>query len=57
MSRDRQTLFFSATLPPEIETMTNGYCSEPEVIEVGGWRSPAETVTHALYPVAKDQKV
>ena len=23
---------------------------------MGGWRSPAETVTHALYPVAKDQK-
>jgi len=54
--RDRQTLFFSATLPPEIVTMTKWVLREPEVIEVGGWRSPAETVTHALYPVAKDQK-
>lgn len=54
--KERQTMFFSATLPPEIETMTKWVLQEPEVIEVGGWRSPAETVTHALYPVAKDQK-
>lgn len=54
--RERQTMFFSATLPPEIVTMTKWVLSEPEVIEVGGWRTPAETVTHALYPVAKDQK-
>ena len=54
--KERQTMFFSATLPPEIETMTKWVLQEPEVIEVGGWRAPAETVTHALYPVAKDQK-
>jgi ATP-dependent RNA helicase RhlE len=54
--RDRQTLFFSATLPPEIVTMTQWVLREPEVIEIGIRQSPAETVTHALYPVAKDQK-
>src|SRR3954463_14349152 len=52
----RQTLFFSATLPPEIASMTKWVLKEPEVIEIGQRRSPAETVTHALYPVAKDQK-
>ncbi|HEY2343177.1 MAG TPA: DEAD/DEAH box helicase [Chthoniobacteraceae bacterium] len=54
--KKRQTLFFSATLPPEIASMTKWVLTEPEVIEIGMRRSPAETVTHALYPVAKDQK-
>ena len=52
----RQTFFFSATLPPEIQTMTTWVLSNPEIIEIGARFSPAETVTHALYPVAKDQK-
>jgi len=54
--KDRQTLFFSATLPPEIANLTKWVLRDPEVIEIGLRRSPAETVTHALYPVAKDQK-
>ena len=54
--KQRQTLFFSATLPPELATMTKWLLSNPETIEIGARRSPAETVTHALYPVAKDQK-
>jgi ATP-dependent RNA helicase RhlE len=54
--KERQTLFFSATLPPEIASMTKWVLKDPEVIEIGLRRSPAETVTHALYPVAKDQK-
>jgi ATP-dependent RNA helicase RhlE len=53
---NRQTMLFSATLPPEIETMTQWVLKEPEVIQIGVRRSPAETVTHALYPVARDQK-
>ena len=54
--KQRQTLFFSATLPPELETMTKWLLKDPEAVEIGARRSPAETVTHALYPVAKDQK-
>ena len=54
--KTRQTMFFSATLPPEIATMTTWVLNNPEVIEIGMLRMPAETVTHALYPVAKDQK-
>jgi ATP-dependent RNA helicase RhlE len=49
-------MFFSATLPPEIEGMTKWVLHDPEVIEIGHRQMPAETVTHALYPVAKDQK-
>ncbi len=54
--RDRQTLLFSATMPPEIAKLTEWALREPERIEIGGRRSPAETVTHALYPVAATQK-
>ena len=54
--KQRQTLFFSATMPPEIESMTQWVLKDPEKIEIGVRFSPAETVTHALYPVAKDQK-
>ena len=56
LPKQRQTLFFSATLPPELETMTKWLLQNPEQVEIGQRRSPAETVTHALYPVAKDQK-
>ena len=54
--RDRQTLLFSATLPPEIERLAAWVLREPELVEIGVRRSPAETVTHAAYPVAAEQK-
>jgi ATP-dependent RNA helicase RhlE len=54
--RERQTLFFSATIPPEIEGLTKWVLRDPEIIEIGVRFSPAESVTHALYPVARDQK-
>jgi ATP-dependent RNA helicase RhlE len=52
----RQTMLFSATIPPEIEQLCNWALRNPETVEIGLRRSPAETVTHALYPVASDQK-
>jgi len=54
--KERQTLLFSATMPPEIAKLTEWALRAPEKIEIGGRRSPAETVTHALYPVAAVQK-
>ena len=54
--KDRQTLLFSATMPPEIAKLTEWALRSPEKIEIGGRQSPAETVTHALYPVATSQK-
>ena len=56
VSTDRQTLLFSATLPPEIERLTKWVLRDPELVEIGVRRSPAETVTHAVYPVAAEQK-
>jgi ATP-dependent RNA helicase RhlE len=56
ISTDRQTLLFSATLPPEIERLAAWVLRDPETVEIGVRRAPAETVTHAVYPVAAEQK-
>jgi len=54
--KDRQTLFFSATIPPELQGLTQWVVRDPVVIEIGHHHSPADTITHALYPVSRDQK-
>lgn len=54
--RHRQTMLFSATIPPEIEHLCKWALRNPELIEIGVSRTPATSVTHALYPVADDQK-
>jgi ATP-dependent RNA helicase RhlE len=54
--RERQTLLFSATIPPQIESLIRWAMKNPETIEIGARRSPAETVKHVIYPVAEDQK-
>jgi ATP-dependent RNA helicase RhlE len=52
----RQTLFFTATLPPELEQLAGWALHHPVKIEIGRQRSPAETVSHAFYPVVASQK-
>lgn len=54
--KERQTLFFSATIPEEIERLSSWCLRDPDKIEIGARQSPAETVNHAFYPVANDQK-
>ena len=52
----RQTMLFSATIPPEIDALVRWAMKNPETIQIGQRRSPAETITHALYPVDVAQK-
>src|SRR5260221_12555735 len=54
--RQRHTSLFSATVPPQIETLIQWAMKDPETVEIGIRRSPAETVKHVVYPVAEDQK-
>jgi ATP-dependent RNA helicase RhlE len=54
--KERQTLFFTATLPPEIEQLASWALRNPVKVEIGRQRSPAETVAHAFYPVVASQK-
>ena len=52
----RQTLLFSATMPPEVEALARKYLRKPVVVQVGRRSGVANTVTHAVYPVPKDKK-
>src|SRR5438477_2371640 len=54
--RDRHTSLFSATIPPEIETLIQWAMKNPETVEIGARRTPAETVKHVIYPVSDAQK-
>src|SRR5439155_25883990 len=54
--RDRHTSLFSATIPPEIDSLIKWAMRRPQTVEIGVRRSPAETVKHVIYPVAEDQK-
>ncbi len=54
--RDRHTSLFSATIPPEIETLIHWAMRQPQTVEIGARRTPAETVKHVIYPVSDDQK-
>ena len=54
--RNRQTLFFTATLPPEIEQLAAWALRDPFKIAVSRERSTAETISHAFYPVVQAQK-
>ena len=52
---ERQTLFFSATMPPAIQTFAQWCLRDPVEVEIARG-SVAATVSHAFYPVAMDQR-
>ena len=54
--RKRHTALFSATIPPAIETLISWAMHDPETVEIGARRTPAETVKHVIYPVSDTQK-
>ena len=56
LPRRRQNLLFSATMPREIRGLADRILYKPAVVELAHSR-PAETVDHALYPLAEGQKV
>nr|WP_302829007.1 DEAD/DEAH box helicase [uncultured Bacteroides sp.] len=52
----RQTLFFSATMPPEIEKLANSMLTEPEKVEVTPVSSTVDTISQSVYFVEKKEK-
>lgn len=52
----RQTLFFSATMPPEIETLANSMLTHPEKVEVTPASSTVDTISQSVYFVEKKEK-
>ncbi|MBW7835709.1 MAG: DEAD/DEAH box helicase [Sphingomonadales bacterium] len=56
MPQKHQTLFFSATMPPEIKRLTDRFLNEPKVIEVARPATAATTITQALVMVKGKDK-
>ena len=52
----RQTLLFSATMPPEVEALARKYLRKPAVVQVGRRSSASIMVKHAVYPVPQERK-
>ncbi|MET3125048.1 ATP-dependent RNA helicase RhlE [Arcicella rosea] len=52
----RQSLFFSATMPPEIQKLADNILYKPVKVEVTPVSSTADTIKQAVYFVEKDQK-
>lgn len=54
--RHRQTLFFSATMPPEVQRLSSTLLTDPVKVEVTPVSSTAETVTQEVFFVDKANK-
>ncbi len=52
----RQTLFFSATMPPPILTLMNEMLKQPVTINMERKSAPAIGITQAVYPVPQELK-
>jgi ATP-dependent RNA helicase RhlE len=55
--KQRQTLLFSATMPPAIQALAASIQQNPAFVEVGERKNPAKTVTQRVYRVTQEQKV
>ncbi|MDE2490762.1 MAG: DEAD/DEAH box helicase [Elusimicrobia bacterium] len=53
---ERQTLMFSATIPPEVERVVNEFMRAPVRVAVDPPRRTASSVTEVLYPITEGQK-
>src|SRR5579863_659880 len=56
LPKKRQTLFFSATMPPEIRRLGDAFLDDPVEISVTPPTSPAATVAQSLVIVAAEDK-
>jgi ATP-dependent RNA helicase RhlE len=55
LPQKRQALLFSATMPTEIRRLAKDILRNPVTVQIGT-TAPADTVSHALYPVAQHLK-
>ncbi|MBI2874766.1 MAG: DEAD/DEAH box helicase [Firmicutes bacterium] len=52
----RQTLFFSATMPPSIRTLAAEVLNDPVLVEAGPRAKPAEGIRQVIHCVERSQK-
>jgi ATP-dependent RNA helicase RhlE len=56
LPKNRQTLFFSATLPPPIVALTREMLHNPATLNLERTSKPAVGITQAVYPVPQELK-
>ncbi|MFH2204477.1 MAG: DEAD/DEAH box helicase [Elusimicrobiota bacterium] len=56
LSADRQTLVFSATIPPEIAAIVKKFQKNPTRIKIDPTHAPAEGVRQRIFPITESQK-
>ena len=56
LPEQRQTLFFSATMPGDIRRLADSMLKDPVHVQSGNM-VPVETVTHTLYPTSEGLKI
>jgi ATP-dependent RNA helicase RhlE len=56
LPRDRQTLFFSATLPAEVRELASSMLDDPLEVKTTPQATPAETVSQSVFFVPKSEK-
>jgi len=56
LPRDRQTMFFSATMPPEIRRLSEGLLDDPAVLAVAPISSTVDLVEQRVFFVEKARK-
>ncbi|MHC1713147.1 MAG: DEAD/DEAH box helicase [Solidesulfovibrio sp.] len=55
LPKERQTLLFSATMPPAISGLAQETLNDPVAVRIGHM-APLSTVEHAIYPISQSQK-
>jgi ATP-dependent RNA helicase RhlE len=53
----RQTMLFSATIPPEVQRLAAGVQKDPHMIQIGEQCNPIETITQHVHAVLRQQKI
>ncbi len=53
----RQTMFFSATMPPEIEKLSGSILNKPVRVEITPASSTVDTIDQSVYHVGKSDKI
>jgi len=56
LSKNRQTLFFSATMPPEIRRLADAFLKDPVSVAVAPPASPAALVAQSIVVVQPEEK-
>ncbi len=55
--KERQTLFFSATMPKAIKELVSGFCNNPVQVSVTPQSTTAERIDQYLFMVQQDEKL